>query len=738
MRKVKSGGGWQAIRYTLKIAQKVGTLKLLKSMWSKNACKTCALGMGGQKGGMKNEAGHWPEFCKKSLQAQLSDMQEGISEGFFKKYSIHDLKNFSSQQLESCGRISFPLYLPKNENYFQPISWDEAFQKISEKLKNTHPQKSFFYFSGRSSNEAGFLLQLFARIYGTNHINNCSYYCHQASGVGLTNTVGVGTATVSFDDLEECDGVFLIGGNPASNHPRMMTSLMRLKNRSGKIIVVNPLLEKGLIKFKVPSNIRSLFFGTSLADEYAQIHIGGDIAFFHGVGKYLIENNLCDENFIKNYSEGFEHFKSQIEKISWEEIENNSGIAIEKIIAIAKIYASSKKVIFAWTMGITHHLHGVANVEAIASLAFLRGMVGKKGAGLLPIRGHSNVQGMGTMGVTPELKETIFKKLTDLGYELPRHKGHDTMGCIEASHRKEMDFAFCLGGNLFGSNPDSNFAEDAMSKISMLVYLNTTLNTGHAHGLGQETLILPVLARDEEREATTQESMFSYVRLSEGGISRHKNLKSEVEIISEIFRRVDLRLSCPMTREARSRLRELASGWASFNSHQDIRKIIAQVIPGFESFVEIDKAKKEFQIKNRILHEPVFFTSSKKAQFKFHSIPKKLCNKENEFQLMTIRSEGQFNTVVFEEEDIYRDQVSRRVILLNSKDMERLGLKDSQSVHVRGPAGVLKNIMVKAFSIKETNAAMYYPEANALISRQVDPNSKTPAFKNILITIEIP
>ncbi|HEV3021213.1 MAG TPA: molybdopterin-dependent oxidoreductase, partial [Pirellulales bacterium] len=290
MRSVNRGGGWPAVWYTLGKARQVGGfIKLWRAMRSKNACKTCALGMGGQAGGMVNEAGHFPEVCKKSLQAMASDMQGAVRGDFFETYSIPQLQAFSPRDLENCGRLTSPLVFNGKSQYYRPISWNEALERIAAKLAEVVPDQTFWYASGRSSNEAGFLLQLFARLYGTNNVNNCSYYCHQASGVGLSRALGVGTATVALDDVEGADLVFLIGGNPASNHPRLMRTLMQLGRNGDQVIVVNPMVETGLVNFSVPSDVRSLLFGSKIASLYVQPHIGGDLALLTGIAKRVDE-----------------------------------------------------------------------------------------------------------------------------------------------------------------------------------------------------------------------------------------------------------------------------------------------------------------------------------------------------------------------------------------------------------------------------------------------------------------
>ncbi|MCH8316722.1 MAG: molybdopterin-dependent oxidoreductase, partial [Planctomycetes bacterium] len=406
MRQPSSGGGWPAIFYAIRKARQGGGLwRMYKALRSRNACKTCALGMGGQKGGMVNEKGRFPEVCKKSIQAMAADMQGGLHPNFVDDFDLEKLRGFSSRELEAAGRLTEPLYAGPLDRNYRKISWDEALRRITDKLNQTDPAESFFYFSGRSSNEAGFLLQLFARLYGTNNVNNCSYYCHQASGVGLASVTGSGTATVVLQDIDQCDLLFLIGANPASNHPRLMRNIIELRRRGGKVIVINPLRELGLVRFKVPSDVRSLLFGSKIADVYVQPHIGGDIAFLVGVAKAVIEQSAVDDDFVANYTDGWDAYKQHVESLSWETILDRSGIDRVMIDEVAELYAASKRTIFCWAMGITHHAHGVENVQMIANLAMTRGMLGRPGCGLLPLRGHSNVQGMGSMGVTPKLKE---------------------------------------------------------------------------------------------------------------------------------------------------------------------------------------------------------------------------------------------------------------------------------------------------------------------------------------------
>ncbi len=718
----RHGGGWQAIAYTLKKGRQVGFVRLWRAMRARNACKTCALGMGGQRGGMVNEAGHFPEVCKKSLQAMTADMQGRIEPRFFETVSLAGMQELTPRELEHCGRLVHPMIAREGDTHYRPIEWDEAIAYVVDRMRDTSPERAFFYASGRSSNEAGFLLQLLARSYGTNHLSNCSYYCHQASGVGLAGSIGTGTATVTLDDLETCDLVFLIGGNPSSNHPRLMASLARLRERGGNVVVVNPLREVGLVEFRVPSNVKSMLFGSKIASHYAQIAIGGDIALMIGLGKALIAiPDAVDGAYLDAHVDGFAELEDLVGSIEWSAIESASGVPRDQIEEIASVYAASKAAIFAWTMGITHHEHGVENVEWIANLALMRGMVGRPGSGLMPIRGHSNVQGLGSIGVYPGIRAEALAKLEALGVRPPSWKGLDTMGAMESAHAGLMEFALCLGGNLYGANPDAAFSKQALANLDTIVYMSTTLNTGHAHGLAKTTLILPVAARDEDSQATTQESMFSFVRLSDGGPARHPELKTEVEVLAAIGERI-------------AADRPSMLDWARLRNHDAIRRLIAELVPELEQIATIGETKREFHIPGRSFRKPEFKTRSGRATLHAHPIPSLPALGPEQLRLMTIRSEGQFNTVVYDDEDLYRGVDRRDAILMSPPDVDRLSLLEGERVEVVSHSGTMRAV-VHRFDIAVGCAAMYYPEANVLTSKQVDPRSKTPAFKSVVVSV---
>lgn len=714
------GGGWKAIRSVLRYSSRIGPFKLWRTLSSRNACKACAFGTGGQNGGFWNEARHGIEICNKNIQAHLSDIRPGIPLPLFLQKSIAELSQYSGKQLEDLGRLTMPLYKAAGDLHYRPVAYDEAVQICTDRLGATAPERSFFYASGRSSNEAAFLLQLLARLYGTNNVNNCSYYCHQASGVALSEAIGTGTATVQYSDIEKADLIFVFGANPASNHPRFVKTLIQLRRRGGTVVVVNPAREPGMVRFASPSDWRSMVKGgVPIASEYVQPHLGGDLAFIQGVAKAVLAQGGQDDEFIRRYTEGFAQFAQTVASRDWAELEKNSGVTRQMMEKIAAIYLGSSHCIFTWSMGLTHHTHGVHTIQTLVSLALLRGMVGKPGAGLLPLRGHSNIQGTGSMGFTPELKKAIQEKLEQkLGQTLPQRPGMDTMACMHAADRGEVDAALMLGGNLLASNPDTQFATAALNKIPFKCFLNPTLNMSHVHGVDQEVVIFPVRARDEERQGTTQESMFNFVRLSDGGIERFPQLQSEVELICQLGEI----LIAPQLFD-----------FSVFRSHERIRQFIGDVVPGFRKLQEIDSSKEEFHIEGRTLHAPAFSTPDAKAHFFAHPLPGRT---EDSFYLTSVRSEGQFNSIIYHEYDTYREQQERWVVLMNPQDMAQRGWLTDQKVNLVTATGSMRGVKVKPFDIRRGNLMTYYPEANVLIGNNIDPRSKTPGFKSVPVSVE--
>jgi len=711
----RKGGGAKKILYTLNTVRRIGLISSAKALASKNTCKACALGMGGQAGGMVNELGEFPSVCNKSVQAQSTDIQPAIPIEVF-SHSIEDLRDLSAQQIERLGRLGTPLYKSASDHKFTPVSWEAALEIAAKRLRATPASRSFFYASGRSSNEAAFLFQLLARMYGTNNVTNGSYYCHQATGVALSGTVGTGTATVELSDLGLCDTFFVIGANPASNHPRFIHQLKKCRDRGGAVIIINPAKEPGLFKFAVPKSPTSMLSGGSdIASDFLQPRIGSDIAVFKGIAKALLDLSAEDKSFISTYTENWTEFRDDIERSEWSDIEQLSGVARDDLTRVAETYARSRSAVFAWGMGMTHHTRGVENIEMISALALMRGMIGRQGAGLLPLRGHSNVQGVGTIGVKPVLAEDVIGEMERrFDISLPEKKGLDTMATMQAAYAGEIDAAIIMGGNLYAANPNTQWAERALDRIGFKLFLTTTLNKGHVNGIDHgETLILPVTARDEEWEPTTQESMFNFVRLSDGGIERLKNVRPESVILADLAKRI---------------LPDSPIEFDTFAKHANVRNAISEIVPGMEALADIDVAKREFHIANRLVHKPQFQTASGKAQFKVCAMPAPP-RSDRSFTLSTLRSEGQFNSIIYEDKDSYRGATSRWTILMNTDDMRKMGLQDGDRVDVASDQGKMERVAVQGFDLPRGDVLAYYPEANVLTGTEVDPRSKTPAFK---------
>jgi molybdopterin-dependent oxidoreductase alpha subunit len=720
--RVRAGGGPSAITYVIRKGREAGgILSLYRRLRSRNACKTCALGMGGQRGGMVNEAGRFPEVCKKSVQAQAGDMAGVIPEAIFRDTSIDELGSLTSAGFERLGRLAFPIVAEEGDTHFRRIAWDEALGLCADALREASPGEVFFYASGRSSNEAAFLLQLVARAYGSPNIHNCSYYCHSASGAALSRVYGSGTASVVLDDLEKADLALVAGANPVSNHPRMITLLDALRRRGGRVIVVNPLRELGLVRFRIPSSVRSMLFGSRIADLYLQPHVGSDLALFKALLKGVVEAGAVDGGFVESSTSGWEEVRRDVEAASWEELIRACGVPRVEIDRAVEMLARAKSGVFLWAMGITQHAHGVDNILALSNLALARGWLGREGAGLLPIRGHSNVQGVGSVGVKPALKKAFAEKLEELyDIRVPADPGQDTYASMVAASEGRVRASVLLGGNLFSSNPDREWASGALRTIPFTVSLTTKLNEGHVHARGRTMVILPVLARDEEPQWTTQESMFNFVRLSEGGRPAVPGeMRSEVEIVADLARRI------------------LPSGrfdWSELRSHRKLREAIGRVVPGYGAMGTIDRDRGEFQIEGRTFHEPRFSTEDGRAHFHVTPLPE-FAPGDGAFRLMTLRSEGQFNTVVYEEEDLYRGNRRRDVVMMAEEDALRLGLSEGDRVTVSSDAGSLE-VSTAIADIRAGNLAMYYPEANALVPRRIDGRSKTPAFKSVEAKVE--
>ena len=719
------GGGFKKILYTLATVQKVGIARAGKVLRSKNTCKACALGMGGQQGGMTNEAGEFPAVCNKSIQAQSSDMQAAIPVEVF-EHPIADFAELSARELEHLGRLTVPLHKPAGSDRFVVLDWDAALSIAAARLRAAPPERTFFYSSGRSSNEAGFVFQLFARCFGTNHVSNCSFYCHQATGVALHNTIGTGTSTIELDDLDKADMIFVIGANPASNHPRFIHRLKACRDRGGEVVVINPARENGLVKFALPKSPRSLLTGGSeIASVYLQPNIGSDIALLNGLAKAVVESGREDADFIERHCDQAEAMLGHLAALSWSDIVHDTGVDEVAVRDAATRYAQASNVVFAWGMGVTHHLHGVENVEAISNLALLRGMVGRPGAGLLPLRGHSNVQGIGTIGVKPVLAEDVLARMqSHFGIRFSSSPGFDTMSAMQATARGEMDVAVLLGGNLLSANPDTLWATRALNRIGARIALTTTLNRSHvAVESDAEMLVLPVAARDEEWEPTTQESMFNYVRLSDGKIERHRGVRPEVVVLADLATQV---------------VGDVGPDFQLFKKHRYVRESIAQILPELAELADIDVAKREFHVRRRVLHSPDFKTPNGRARFRPVALPRPATSPEqHDFALTTVRSEGQFNSIVYEDEDSYRGTATRWSVLMSPADADALGVRAGDRVTLASSVGRMRGVTVALYDLPPGNLMAYYPEANVLTSTEVDPRSHTPSFKHTRVSVRI-
>jgi len=520
-----------------------------------------------------------------------------------------------------------------------------------------------------------------------------------------------------------------------------MNELIQLRDRGGKVIAINPLIEVGLVKFASPAYpIKSLLTGSEIASLYLQPISGSDVALFVGIQKALLERGFVQHDYLQQYTEGWEAVVEQARSTDWEEITNTCGISQTEIEIAAQIIGTSQRVVFAWAMGITQHANAVDNVFSIANTALLTGNAGKEGAGTMPIRGHSNVQGFGSMGVTIYLKQEIQQALEQLLQRpLSSKLGYDTRALIEASDRDQIDTLLCLGGNLYAANPDSRQAKRALGKIETIIYVSTKSNLGHFHGLAKHnTLIIPVFARFENPHKTTTESGNNFVRLNDEGTSHllqkeDTDMISEVEFLTEIAERIH---------------GNKPVNWRSLQDPKYIRKLIAQTIPGYEKIGEIDDTKAEFTIKGRIFHKPEFNTRSTKAQMFATPMPKLTLPSLEAFgipsttkgivlALGTGRSYGQHNTVVYKQGDHYRGMPHRNCILINPTDAESANFREHQRVTVQGNVGKLEDVEIIYGQIRQGSALMFYPEVNAIFSAPIDDRCGTPAFKRVPVAVYV-
>ena len=734
-----SGGGWPLIDGWARASLGPDGPRLWQTLTHKSACLSCAWGTGGQNGGFRDELGEPLQRCLKSVEAIQAELQPAVDPAVFAGRCLHQLQELSSAECDRLGRLDRPLIRREGSGHYEPIGWEEVFALLEPAFR-CPPERLASYSSGRSSNEAAYLLQLLLRALGSGNLADCSDLCHAPSTIALRRALGSGTSNVNLEGLQQADCVLLVGSNAPANHPRLMNELIRLRERGGTVIVINPVLEVGLQRFGSPAfPIRSLLRGSEIASIFLQPIPGSDTAVFLGLQKALLEQGGVAWDLVHSASDGWEALIAQLEATPWGAITRCCGLSREELELTAERLKASRAAVFAWAMGITHHANGVDNVQAIVNTAVLSGHIGRPGAGTMPIRGHSNVQGFGSMGVTVHLPPQLRQALESLlGQPLSDRQGYDTRALIEAADAGEVDTLFCLGGNLYGANPDSGQAGRALSRIDTVVYLATKPNTGHFHGLGaRQTLLLPVFNRFETPHRTTVESGNNWVRLNEPGRShlRSGELRSEVHVLAELAHRL---------------LGEAPIQWRRLHDSAYVRELIARTVPGYGPLAGIDQSRREFEVEGRVLHEPRFPTASGRAQLAPTPLPDLQLPGPEAFGglaagasglvlcLITARSYGQHNTVVYKEGDAYRGMPHRHTILMNPEDLRLSGLQEHQRVTVQGDAGRLEGVEIIAGAIRAGAALMFYPEANVLMRAACDPRSGTPAFKRVPVLVHAP
>ncbi len=685
---------------------------------------------------------HPLEFCENGAKAMADEATTArVTPEFFAQYSIAELSEKSDHWLNRQGRLTHPMILRPGDTHYQPISWDDAFNTVAKELNQLgSPDEAVFYTSGKATNEAAFAYQLFARLYGTNNLPDCSNMCHESSGWGLNQTLGVGKSTVTLSDLEHADLIFSIGQNPGTNHPRMLTSLLAAKRNGATIIDVNPLPEVGLLRFKHPQEpMHLLGDGTRLSDRLVQVRINGDVALLKGVIKAVLEAEdrspgaVLDWDFIREHTSGFEEFREHVKAVEWPEIEEQSGIARERITEIGEFAAKARGTVICWAMGLTQHRNGVENIRELVNLLLLRGNIGKANAGVLCVRGHSNVQGDRTMGIWEQMDEGFLNRLgTEFKFEPPRRKGYDTVETIRAMDAGKIKTFISLGGNFLSAAPDTDVVARAVAKCRLTAFISTKLNRGHLV-TGATSVILPCLGRTEVdvqpsgRQFTTVEDTLGVVSSSRGVLKpASEHLRSEVAIIAGI---------AAATIGGKGDV-----DWMNLLDYDRIRDHASRVVAGFGKFNQRARRPDGF-------YAPVaakqrhFDTATGKANFTVNPI-RPIHLAADQYLMMTIRSHDQFNTTIYGLDDRYRGvHGGRRVIFMNRDDIAQAGLKDRQLVdltsHFEGERRTIRDFSVISYDIPRRCTATYYPETNPLVALgSVAEISNTPASKSVVITIE--
>jgi len=707
-----------------------------------------------QPGGFDCSSCAWPdpdddrspfaEYCENGAKALAWEAtSKKVDAEFFAQNSVADLAALTDYEMGKKGRIAQPVYLPKGGTHYEPISWDDAFKKIARHLNGlTSPNEATFYTSGRTSNEASFVYQLFVREYGTNNLPDCSNMCHESTGVALTESIGIGKGTVTLNDFYNTDVIIVIGQNPGTNHPRMLTALEKAKKNGSRIIAINPLHEAGLMAFKNPQTVKGvLSFSTQLADLYLQVKINGDMALLKAIELLLYQaeketpKKIFDHDFIQEKTVGFDEFIDTLQQYDINDLSDAAGVPLTQIQQAADMLKDTSKIIICWAMGITQHTNGVATIKEITNLALLKGAIGKPGAGLCPVRGHSNVQGNRTMFIFDKLKPAQLDKLKEVyGFEPPRENGFDVVESIKAMHSGKLKVFFAMGGNFLSATPDTTYTADGLRKMKLTVQISTKLNRSHfVHG--EEAIILPTYARSDRDiingidQIVSCENSMGVVQQSKGVLDPVSDqLKSETIIVCELAKTVLGKKS--------------VVDWDKYASNYDhVRDDIEKVIDGFEDYNKRVRDKAGFYLPNSPragkFSTPDF---GDKAKFNVAGLPVHHIA-DDEYYMMTIRSHDQFNTTIYGLDDRYRGiHNERRVIFMNAADIAKAGLKAGDIVdlfsHFKGKERVARLFLVVPYNIPERNTATYYPEANVLVPiDSVAEKSNTPTSKLVYIKI---
>ncbi|MEM1320363.1 MAG: FdhF/YdeP family oxidoreductase [Bacteroidota bacterium] len=682
------------------------------------------------------------EYCENGVKAVAEEATaKRVGPDFFQKYSVEELSQWTDYQLGRSGRITHPMILREGQQHYEEISWEAAFAEIGRQLNALQsPNEAIFYTSGRTSNEAAFLYQLFVRQFGTNNLPDCSNMCHESSGVALSETLGIGKGSVKLEDFYQTDLIIVVGQNPGTNHPRMLTALQTAKKRGAKIISVNPLPETGLIRFKHPQSVGDMLgSGTSLTDLFLQVTINGDIALFKAIMCLLLEEedkapgSVFDLDFIRQHTLDYQALIEDLRQQDAKALTAKSGVSWTAVRQAVQMVLKSKKIIICWAMGLTQHTNGVQNIKEVVNLLLLKGSIGKPGAGTCPVRGHSNVQGDRTMGIWEKPKPAFLDRLKEVcGFEPPRHHGYDTVDAIEAMAAKKAKVFFAMGGNFLSATPDTEYTAKALQNCQLTVQVSTKPNRSHLI-TGKTAIILPCLGRTE---LDVQSGVPQFVSVENSMGIVHPS-RGQITPASELL------LSEPMivARMAEATLGERSSTpWRELvNDYDRIRDLIEQVIPGFEEYNRRVRNEGGFYLPNGA-REGQFKTLSGKAHFSVNVVPPNLLQ-EDEYLMMTIRSHDQFNTTIYGLDDRYRGIFNgRRVIMMNKKDIEDAGLKSGDYVDLsstfKGRERQAPHFMVVPYDIPPRCVATYFPEANPLVP--IDSfahKSHTPSSKSVAIRI---